>query len=545
MTSYLNQTEHSGARRAVVGVPGDSPVRLALSVVLVGLALSIGWGIRGNFGHEYGAMIPGVLASLAAVLLSGRSDWHRRAHLFAFFGAIGWSFGGSISYMQVIGYTHSGHGPSVLYGFACLFLIGFLWAALGGAGSALPAILDRKAISEFFVPLTVIFAAWIIQDVAVGVLVPVNPGFRQQSPLYWYDSDWLAALLAIVAVLTLAMIRRRLDSASTLMLHLAIGWWAGFLILVNLLGWRMTPPRGDNWAGCVGMVMGMWIYFWRQGLHSLLFVSLISGLIGGFGFATADLLKLLGIATGLDTNWHSLLEQTYGLINGLGLAVVLFWLARRSAPVSDTPTERTWIDYFAVAFVLLVVSYVNLVKNPEEWVKAKAMPAVLYGLSPEIWFEAVYALLAVAFIAIQLAHHRRPLPLLPEHWLGRGQWIFLVFLWWMVLGNFARALVSFAPARLVTEGVIFFNAVICTAGLILLAPHPVSRPVCSPGPWRPPWAKGLLIGGCLVVVSLLGDWGLVRAVYGDRPASNSSKHIRFGPDSTATKAKPVSGAPHP
>ena len=31
----------------------------------------------------------------------------------------------SISYMQVIGYTHSGHAPSVLYGFACLFVIGF------------------------------------------------------------------------------------------------------------------------------------------------------------------------------------------------------------------------------------------------------------------------------------------------------------------------------------------------------------------------------------------------------------------------------------
>jgi len=96
-------------------------------VIWIGLSLSIGWGIRGNFGHEYGAMIPGMLASLAAVLLSGRSDWHRRSLFFAFFGALGWSFGGSISYMQVIAYTHSGHSSSVLYGFACLFVIGFLW----------------------------------------------------------------------------------------------------------------------------------------------------------------------------------------------------------------------------------------------------------------------------------------------------------------------------------------------------------------------------------------------------------------------------------
>src|ERR1051325_8139157 len=85
-----------------------SPITLAarpLPILCVALSLSIGWGIRGNFGHEYGAMIPCALASLAAALLSGRDDWHRRAVFFAFFGALGWSFGGSISYMQVIAYT--------------------------------------------------------------------------------------------------------------------------------------------------------------------------------------------------------------------------------------------------------------------------------------------------------------------------------------------------------------------------------------------------------------------------------------------------------
>src|SRR4029079_10966348 len=108
---------------------------------LTALSLSVGWGIRGNFGHEYGAMIPGALAAMAVVLLSGRPDWWARAAHFGLFGALGWSFGGSISYMQVIAYTHSGHSLSVLYGFACLFLIGFLWAIFGGAGTALPVFL--------------------------------------------------------------------------------------------------------------------------------------------------------------------------------------------------------------------------------------------------------------------------------------------------------------------------------------------------------------------------------------------------------------------
>jgi len=82
---------------------------VGLTPTLTAFSLSIGWGIRGNFGHEYGAMIPGALAAMAAVLLSGREDWYRRIAYFAFFGALGWSFGGSISYMQVIAYTHSGH----------------------------------------------------------------------------------------------------------------------------------------------------------------------------------------------------------------------------------------------------------------------------------------------------------------------------------------------------------------------------------------------------------------------------------------------------
>src|SRR2546422_8254430 len=149
--------------------------RLSLPAILwVALSLSIGWGIRGNFGHEYGAMIPGVLATLAAVLLSGRSDWHGRAVFFAFFGALGWSFGGSISYMQVIGYTHSGNSTSVLYGFACLFVIGFLWAAMGGAGAALPAFLSRERLTEFFAPLTAVFVGRALHDIVVAAWVFVN-----------------------------------------------------------------------------------------------------------------------------------------------------------------------------------------------------------------------------------------------------------------------------------------------------------------------------------------------------------------------------------
>ena len=514
-------------------------------VLWVGLSLSIGWGIRGNFGHEYGAMIPGTLATLAAVLLSGRSDWHRRSLFFALFGALGWSFGGSISYMQVIAYTHSGHSGSVLYGFACLFVIGFLWAAMGGAGAALPAILNRERLTEFLPPLTAVFIGWTLQDVAVATWFPEDSAYRQRSPLYWYDTDWLGALVAIVAVLLLALARRRLDSASSLILHLAGGWWVGFLLLVNLLGWRMTPPRGDNWAGCVGMVAGMWVYFQRHELAGVTFASLITGFFGGFGFAFADLLKLVGISRGWQTNWHSILEQTYGFINGIGLAVALFWLARRAPKVADEPPARRWAEPYAAAFVLLVVTWLNLSKNPEQWVKAKAMPLVLYGLSPSTWFNLAWGALALVFFTLLFAHRRRPLPLLSSNWLARGQLLYLVFLWVMVVGNFERAVVSFAPQRLVTEGVIFLNAALCTAGIFLSAPAAARQPPELAAPWRRWLPRTVLAGLVAGAVSVLADWAVVRGIYGDRQAGFAARHVRFGPDATATREKPTANLPHP
>ncbi len=219
---------------------------------LTALSLWIGWGIRGNFGHEYGAMIPGALAAMAAVLLSGRRDWHGRIAYFAMFGALGWSFGGSISYMQVIAYTHSGHSPSVLYGFACLFVIGFLWAAMGGAGTALPAVADGPFLAGLFVPISRGFRP----------LVAAGRGHRALP-----RATWVRDLAGTTRLAGGASGRDRgrgglggATKARSSDIARPPPWpWAGgpgFVILVLLLGLRMTPPRGDNWAGCLGMTAG-------------------------------------------------------------------------------------------------------------------------------------------------------------------------------------------------------------------------------------------------------------------------------------------------
>jgi hypothetical protein len=514
-------------------------------ILLTALSLSIGWGIRGNYGHENGAMIPGALAAMGGVLLAGREDWWRRIAYFGFFGALGWSFGGSISYMQVIAYTHSGHSGSVLYGFACLFVIGFLWAAMGGAGTVLPACLSREQLDEFFPPLSAVFIAWLAQDFVVDQLVATDSAFRQNSPLYWYDTDWLGALVAIVAVLLLAAIRRRLDGATSLILHMAVGWWIGFLLLVVVLGWRMTPPRGDNWAGCVGMVIGLWVYLQQHGLRTVTFASVLAGLSGGFGFATATLLKLLEVKSGRQTNWHSVLEQTYGFINGVGIGVTLLLMRRRLAPVNEGAARSRWTEIYATAFVLLGITYLNLRKNPVDWMNARAMPALLAGLSPVTWFNLGYIALAALGVAALLAHQRRPLPLIPDSSAGKAQLLYLVFLWWMVLGNFSRAIVSFAPERLVTEGVIHLNAVVCSALALFCLPG--TGPATAPPhfPQRRFITRLVTAGALAAALSIVADWGIVRAVWGSQFAGNARLHIRFGPTATATKEKPAANQPHP
>ncbi len=186
---------------------------------LVGLSLSIGWGIRGNFGHEYGAAFAGCLAVVAAALLSGREDWRNRIAYFAFFGALGWGFGATQSYMQVLSYTESGHGISQWYGYMATFYIGFLWAGMGGAGTAFVAVANKKQIVNIFKPLIAIFALWFLLDLIedpLGNFLQESANFdgtwsRHKSPLYWFDADYLPAFFALIAVCLYDLFQRRGD----------------------------------------------------------------------------------------------------------------------------------------------------------------------------------------------------------------------------------------------------------------------------------------------------------------------------------------------
>ena len=198
---------------------------------LTGISLSIGWGIRGNFGHEYGAAFAGCLAAIIAALLSGREDWQRRVSYFAFFGALGWGFGASQSYMQVISYTESGHAISQLYGYFAVFLIGFLWAGMGGAGTAFAAAASKEQIVKIFKPLFFVFAAWLLLDTFEDTfanwlqsgIVFDDTWSRHKNPLYWFDTDYLPAAFTLFGVGIYDIIQRKKELNRLLLPMFIIG----------------------------------------------------------------------------------------------------------------------------------------------------------------------------------------------------------------------------------------------------------------------------------------------------------------------------------
>ena len=524
-------------------------------VVFCGLSLSVGWGIRGNFGHEYGAAIPGALAAIAAVLVSGRPDWQAHVHYFAMFGALGWSFGGSMSYMGVVGYTHSGHPASVLYGFANLFVIGFLWAFMGGAGTALPVFLTGKRLALFFTPLAAIFIGWALQSVLVDQLSS-NGKKSRRTALSWYDTDWLATLVAMAAGLIVAAARGGFDIATSLVLHLTIGWFASFLMLVVVLRLRMTPPRGDNWAGCVGLAAGLLIFCWRYDLYGLAFAGLIAGFIGGVGFGLGQFLKLLNIRTGLQTNWHSVMEQTQGFFHGIAIAVSMGLLSVLAPWNSNAIPMPAWTGMFATGFVLIGLTYLNHRKASGNWVeKVDCLPERPYGLPVAGWFvrsrgwigwlELIYIAIGIAVFSLMQMHRSQPLAFIPDTWLGKGQLLYLVFLWWVVNFNFALKIVEFSPRRLVTEGLITFNAIVCTvlAAAITIA-NPADGPAVLQAGTFAGWIRNTIIAGLAAAIFFtLSQWGLTHALFGKRHVAFAFRHIRFGANATTDEEVTASGKP--
>ncbi len=388
-----------------------NPLLRPFSLLLIAMSLSIGWGIRGNFGHEAGAMIAGALSAMAVSIVSRRDDWRSRVMYFGFFGGLGWGFGGSIAYMYPLSFTESGDTASTYYGYFALFLEGGLWCGMGVAGTALAASMPLNRLTRFFTPLCFVLAAMglrhYLEEPLENLLVPIGSDTgdatwqRHKSPLYWFDADWLQAFVALVgvcaydlydrfqntrdrwidsplvllpfaaiggavgyaiqAVLRLAglekivgkllvvrlgdlsyvnpatggtfesdqlltnwpqffgdywqylglgfgllvgatcyfMLTGRWRNDASLLLYLSLGWIIAFIAmptlgslpLMDYGGFRLMPPRSDDWAGITGVFVAGLIWSCRYGLKPVAHVMSAGFLLGGISFATVPMIR--------------------------------------------------------------------------------------------------------------------------------------------------------------------------------------------------------------------------------------------------------------
>jgi hypothetical protein len=257
-------------------------------------------------------------------------------------------------------------------------------------------------------------------------------------------------------------------------------------------------------------------------------------------------------------NWHSFLEQSYGFVNGIGMIVALGLLATRVAPLNNDAPRRPWTEIFALAFVLPVLTFVNMVKNLNELTREYAgghhpvpdsMHAPLiesFELSAWGWFTLFYGACSLGLIVLMIVHMRRGLAIVPSTWLGSGQLLYFFILWVFVIGNFGRALTSFSEGRLLTEGVITLNAVVATI-LILILPKASSATQFVE---RSEPRFGRLLAVALAVYLLVAatlpslSTYCVRTVYGDAHAAHSGMNYRFGPKATWKHRPLLKGEQH-
>src|SRR5262245_44461089 len=112
------------------------PVPWWSCVLFAAMAGGLGWGIRGQYGHETGAMMAGALVGSVLVLL-----FCPRLGSLSAARAVGWctvaiGFGGSMTYAQTIGLTHDqsmlGNAAALRWGMLGLALKGAIWIGFAG-----------------------------------------------------------------------------------------------------------------------------------------------------------------------------------------------------------------------------------------------------------------------------------------------------------------------------------------------------------------------------------------------------------------------------
>lgn len=299
-------------------------------VLFAALAGGMAWGIRGQYGHETGAMIAGLLVSLTLVyLLCPGASLLTVARAVAL-GTVAMGFGGSMTYGQTVGLTHDspliGNWEALRWGLFGLSIKGGLWIGFAGAflGMGLGGI--RYRFREMLLIMIALVLAYFL---GVALLnAPFDPANKTLPAIYFSDhwhwepdatlkprpECWGGLLLALIVVIAYAGWRRR-----------------------DRLAWRLA--LWGVLGGAIGFPLGQSL----QAFHAWNLELFREGLWGR-----------------LDPfmNWWNMMETTFGAVMGGMLGLGLWLNRKRIQPVADSgsdhlPAAAEW-GLLAVHLPLLV-----------------------------------------------------------------------------------------------------------------------------------------------------------------------------------------------
>lgn len=302
-------------------------------VVFSAMAGGMGWGIRGQYGHENGAMIAGTLVALTICFLLARRMPVEHLVRAAALGVIAMGFGGSMTYGETVGLTHDHdlhangvHWAALRWGMLGLAIKGGIWIGFFGLMLGMGLSGHRYTPRNMLALMLAALGAYYIGINSINY--PFNP-FPLDSPdralPYLYFSDhWYWE--------PISQIKPRYEKWGGMLFALGTvfiyaGWWVRDRLARNMALWGVL-------AGALGFPGGQCVQAYHQ---------LVEG-----SYTT-------GIWPYLSVNWWNAMETTFGTIMGavVGLG---FWVNRsRIGAMLESGGERFLRDYLPVpleAFLL-------------------------------------------------------------------------------------------------------------------------------------------------------------------------------------------------
>jgi len=303
-----------------------------LVCVVAAMAGGMGWGIRGQYGHETGAMVAGVLVGLVFALMfcSRAPSWFAARGVAMF--ALGISIGGSMTYGQTVGLTHDsalvGNTAALQWGLLGLFIKGGIW--IGFAAAFLAMALSTTPYRPLEIALLLVVLLFVF-FLGVWLLnTPFDPANKSLPAIYFSD-DWF--------------------------------WEPG----------ADLKPRPERWGGLLTALTGLYLYVaWIRGDRLARRLTLWGVLAGGIGFATGQCVQAFhawnaelfreGWLANLEPNinWWNMMETTFGAIFGAILALGL-WRNRTLICLRDDGEERNFELTPGAEWLLVAVHVAALV----------------------------------------------------------------------------------------------------------------------------------------------------------------------------------------